>query len=69
MAKQDSAEPKLLNLALQGGGAHGAFSWGVPASRKDRENQGSDAKSDLPTSRFLGLRRFLFVGLANLSAP
>ena len=23
------AEPKLINLALQGGGAHGAFSWGV----------------------------------------
>src|ERR1700754_753285 len=23
------AEPKLVNLALQGGGAHGAFSWGV----------------------------------------
>jgi len=23
------AEPKLMNLALQGGGAHGAFSWGV----------------------------------------
>lgn len=22
-------EPKLINLALQGGGAHGAFSWGV----------------------------------------
>ncbi|HEV7690978.1 MAG TPA: patatin-like phospholipase family protein [Hyphomonadaceae bacterium] len=30
MAKPDpSAEPKLINLALQGGGAHGAFSWGV----------------------------------------
>jgi len=26
-AKSDS--PKLINLALQGGGAHGAFSWGV----------------------------------------
>ena len=23
------ADPKLMNLALQGGGAHGAFSWGV----------------------------------------
>lgn len=23
------AEPKLINVALQGGGAHGAFSWGV----------------------------------------
>ena len=23
------AEPKLINLALQGGGSHGAFSWGV----------------------------------------
>jgi len=23
------ASPKLMNLALQGGGAHGAFSWGV----------------------------------------
>ena len=22
-------EPKIINLALQGGGAHGAFSWGV----------------------------------------
>ena len=21
--------PKLVNLALQGGGAHGAFAWGV----------------------------------------
>jgi NTE family protein len=30
MAKTDpAAETKLLNLALQGGGAHGAFSWGV----------------------------------------
>jgi len=23
------SEPRLLNLALQGGGAHGAFTWGV----------------------------------------
>ena len=22
-------EPKRINLALQGGGAHGAFAWGV----------------------------------------
>ncbi len=27
MTKSDA--PKLINLALQGGGAHGAFSWGV----------------------------------------
>ena len=24
-----AARPKRLNLALQGGGAHGAFTWGV----------------------------------------
>ena len=24
-----AAETKLVNLALQGGGAHGAFTWGV----------------------------------------
>src|SRR5690349_17654267 len=30
MAKPDpAAETRLMNLALQGGGAHGAFSWGV----------------------------------------
>ena len=23
------AQPKKINLALQGGGAHGAFTWGV----------------------------------------
>jgi NTE family protein len=28
MARKSDA-PKLINLALQGGGAHGAFSWGV----------------------------------------
>jgi NTE family protein len=26
---QTQADPKLINLALQGGGSHGAFSWGV----------------------------------------
>jgi len=26
---EKSTPPKLINLALQGGGAHGAFSWGV----------------------------------------
>lgn len=26
---EPDAKPKLINLALQGGGAHGAFSWGV----------------------------------------
>src|SRR5215468_1137197 len=25
----EASSPKLINLALQGGGAHGAFSWGV----------------------------------------
>src|ERR1041385_1682629 len=29
MAESAAAKPKLINLALQGGGAHGAFSWGV----------------------------------------
>src|SRR5215475_2885638 len=31
MAESTAAKPapKLINLALQGGGAHGAFSWGV----------------------------------------
>ncbi|TKB25414.1 MAG: patatin-like phospholipase family protein, partial [Mesorhizobium sp.] len=24
-----SEEPKKINIALQGGGSHGAFSWGV----------------------------------------
>ena len=28
-APQVSREPRTINLALQGGGAHGAFSWGV----------------------------------------
>lgn len=28
-ARKKKAAPKLINLALQGGGAHGAFSWGV----------------------------------------
>ena len=28
-ADQPHAGEKLINLALQGGGAHGAFSWGV----------------------------------------
>lgn len=27
--KQSNNQPKLINLALQGGGAHGAFAWGV----------------------------------------
>jgi NTE family protein len=27
--RQTQAEPKLINLALQGGGSHGAFAWGV----------------------------------------
>ena len=26
---ESHTEAKLINLALQGGGAHGAFSWGV----------------------------------------
>ena len=26
---QDSSETRVINLALQGGGSHGAFSWGV----------------------------------------
>ncbi|MEM7192738.1 MAG: patatin-like phospholipase family protein [Pseudomonadota bacterium] len=29
MSSQDSPAPKAINLALQGGGAHGAFTWGV----------------------------------------
>ena len=30
MAKRASSSPtKAINLALQGGGAHGAFTWGV----------------------------------------
>ena len=28
-AKIDKTSPKKVNLALQGGGAHGAFAWGV----------------------------------------
>lgn len=28
-AERHKSEPKKLNLALQGGGAHGAFTWGV----------------------------------------
>ncbi|MDH3741234.1 MAG: patatin-like phospholipase family protein, partial [Hyphomicrobiales bacterium] len=24
-----TSEPAMVNLALQGGGAHGAFTWGV----------------------------------------
>src|SRR6201997_5004623 len=28
-AKPDESEPLLIDLALQGGGAHGAFTWGV----------------------------------------
>jgi NTE family protein len=26
---QTSQKPKKINLALQGGGAHGAYTWGV----------------------------------------
>ena len=29
MATNGSAHPKPINLALQGGGSHGAFTWGV----------------------------------------
>ncbi len=29
MADTSTTSPKLMNLALQGGGSHGAFSWGV----------------------------------------
>jgi NTE family protein len=29
MTSQDGAERKTINLALQGGGAHGAYTWGV----------------------------------------
>lgn len=29
MPRSDNSSPLLLNLALQGGGAHGAFTWGV----------------------------------------
>ena len=28
-ARGDESGPKRINLALQGGGAHGAFTWGV----------------------------------------
>ena len=28
-ARGDENGPKRINLALQGGGAHGAFTWGV----------------------------------------
>ena len=28
-AKQTQREPVLVDLALQGGGSHGAFTWGV----------------------------------------
>ena len=29
MAKVEKGQKKKVNLALQGGGAHGAFTWGV----------------------------------------
>jgi NTE family protein len=29
MAKTKTSKPKTINLALQGGGSHGAFTWGV----------------------------------------
>ncbi len=29
MSTNTPGKPKLINLALQGGGAHGAFTWGV----------------------------------------
>src|ERR671925_889031 len=29
VTRRGSAEQRVLNLALQGGGAHGAFTWGV----------------------------------------
>ena len=29
MPRKSSSKPKLVNLALQGGGAHGAYTWGV----------------------------------------
>ncbi|NRG17024.1 patatin-like phospholipase family protein [Rhizobiales bacterium] len=29
MAKKEKSAPKRINLALQGGGAHGAYTWGV----------------------------------------
>ncbi|MDU0365563.1 patatin-like phospholipase family protein, partial [Rhizobium sp. 25PS6] len=31
-------EPRTLNLALQGGGAHGAFTWGVLDRLLDEPN-------------------------------
>jgi NTE family protein len=36
--KTTSSEKKITNLALQGGGAHGAFTWGVLDRLLDEEN-------------------------------
>ena len=35
-------ETKLINLALQGGGAHGAFTWGVLDRTLDDDRIGFD---------------------------
>jgi len=42
--------PRLLNLALQGGGAHGAFTWGVLDALLDREPQGLTEGAKLSAS-------------------
>ena len=40
-AQTSRGETKLINLALQGGGAHGAFTWGVLDPRRARNHRGT----------------------------
>lgn len=42
---QTVAQPKLVNLALQGGGSHGAFTWGVVDRLLEDRRIGIDAIS------------------------
>jgi NTE family protein len=44
-ARTSRGETKLINLALQGGGAHGAFTWGVLDRLLEEERIGFDGIS------------------------
>ena len=44
-ARTSRGETKLINLALQGGGAHGAFTWGVLDRLPEEERIGFDGIS------------------------
>ena len=43
IAKKDGKTMKVIDLALQGGGAHGSFTWGVLDALMDQEDLGIEA--------------------------